>query len=259
MQYTYQEITKISREFRDLATDLLNSNESTFDTSLNYFKAFCDEQSVIQTILQPIIENQFDTQTWYKNATENQSSMVGSGDPTLPLKQIDALRAIYDILWDKNAKNLCIEFIYNTMLVKNFDEMIRRFNDNFTKRLIRYVLRKLEDEIELIKPQNLPLGNTFNTFNGPTNYATHSNNVKQTVQINNPDLIAIINEMRDVIEKSALLLSDKQDALETVDLIEQEANKPNPSKSRMTKLLTLLPIVDSLTSLGNTLISNIPV
>lgn len=258
MTYSYQELTKITREFRDLAADLLNSNEATFDTSVNYFRDFCDEQPIIQSILKPIIENDFDTTAWYNNAVNNRSSMVGSGNPTLPHKQIDALKAIYDILWHENAKNLCIDFIFNTMFTRKFDEMIRRFNDNFTKRLVRYILRKLEDEVELVKPQNLNYGNTFNTFHGPTNYVASGNTITQNIQINNPGLIELVNQMRDVIDKSDLSLSEKQDALETIDMLENEVSKENPSKSRISKLLMLLPTIDSLTSLGDTILSNLP-
>lgn len=258
MTYTYQEITKVTREFRDLANDLLNSNHSTFDTTLNFFRDYCNETELIQEILLPVINNQYDTDAWYSNAIENQSSMVGSGDPTLPTKQIDALKVIYDILWSAEAKNRVINFIYNTMFTKRFDDMINRFNVNFTHRLIRYILRNLEDRIELVKPQSLQYGNTFNTFNGPTNYVANGHTINQNIQINNPGLLEIVNQMREVIDKCNLPLNEKQDALETIDMIETEVSKQSPSKSRISKLLTLLPTMDSLASLGDTILSNLP-
>lgn len=258
MNYAYQELMKITREFRDLSTDLLNSNTNTLSSALNFFKTFCEENAIIADILIPIEENPFASDEWFNNAIKQQSSMAGSGDATLPTKKIEALKIVYDILWSDDAQGEMQSLIFSTMYTSSFDTMISRFHEHFTKLLVRYILRKLEDEIELLKPQATSLGNTFNTFNGPTNYATHSQHVNQNIQINNPELLEIVNQMRDMIDRSTLNLTDKQDALETIEMLENEVSKEKPSKTKVQKMLALLPAADTLIALADTLLSHMP-
>ncbi|MGE7546066.1 hypothetical protein [Sporosarcina newyorkensis] len=258
MQNNFQETAKTAREFRDLSSDLLSSNYTTFDTALNFFKSFCDQNQIIQEILDPILSNQYKTDDWFNNAVKNRSSMAGSGDPTLPTKQIDSLKVIYDILWDTQAKQTIINLIFNTMFTKKYDEMIRRFNDNFTRRLVRYIIRQLEDKIDLVKPQGIAAtSNTWN-FSGPTNFANQSSNFTQNIQVNNPDILELVNEMRNIIESSHLNFEEKADGLETIDMIESEVSKPAPSKTKIEKLIAFLPTVESLMSLGETIIEKLP-
>lgn len=258
MTNNYQELTAVAREFKDISTDLLNSNYKTFNSHLNFFKTICNESGIIQEILNPIVNNNYNVQNWYQQAT-NSIGMVGSGDPTLPVRKIDALTVIYHMLWNENAQKLIENFTIQTMYSKQFDEMLRKYNASFTNQFIRYILRELENKIEMVKPQAIPYGNTFNTFNGPTNYATNSHSVNQNIQINNPDLIEVINQMREVVDRSTLSLTEKQDALETIEMIENEVSKEKPSPTKVQKMLALLPTVDSLASLADTLIANLPI
>ncbi|WP_338749868.1 hypothetical protein [Bacillus sp. FJAT-52991] len=258
MNKSYQELTKISREFRDLAGDLLRADTNTFDTALNFFKSFCEETKIIQTILTPILESEFDTQTWFDNAVNQQYSMAGSGDATLPTKKVDALKVVYDMLWSEDAQNTFLDFGFNTMYTKNFNEQLRKVNNNLTNLLIRYITRELEDEIEMIKPQSNQAWNQYNTYNGPTNVANNSSHFTQNVSINNPTLAEYVEQLRIVIDQSTELNpEEKQDALETVEMLEEELVKEQPSLTRVQKVLTHLPTVDAFTSIASNIVGTL--
>lgn len=249
MNYSYEELNRISTDFRDLAGDLLRADTDNFNSAINFFKSFCNENEIIQEILKPIKERNFDSQEWYETSIQQRSSMVGSGDATLPHNKLDALRAIYDMLWNENALNILLDFGHSTMFKKNFDEQLRTVNDKVTSFFVRYIIRQLEEKIELVKPQgNQPIQNNM-TINGPANVANQSQNFTQTMHVQNSELQSALSDLRSVIDQSRLSHEDKQDALETADMIEDELQKPNPRKSKIQKIASSFPAIDSLTGI----------
>ncbi|OCA87332.1 hypothetical protein [Pseudobacillus wudalianchiensis] len=258
MSQSYQELTKISREFKDLSGDLLRSTTSTFDSSLNFLKSFCEENEVIQEILKPIVENEYDTNQWFEKAVNQRSSMVGSGDATLPNKKIDALKVIYDLLWSTNPQDTLIHFGHATMFTKKYNDQLRKVNDSIVTIFIRFIIRELEEKIELVKPQNNQNVNNW-IFNAPTNYANQSTDFTQNIQINNPEVSELLAQMRSVIDSDTSLDSaEKVDAFDTIDMLEEETSKQTPSKRKVEKLIALLPTVDSVLSIGEKIIGIIP-
>lgn len=244
--YSYTELAQTTREFQDLAGDLMKSNTDTFQSSLNFFRSFCEKNEIIQQILSPIKENQFDTPTWFNEATKERSSMVGSADGTLPKNQLDALTAIYDLLWDDRAGHLLLSYGHSTMFSRNLDEQLKKVNNHLTIRLIRYIMRRLEEMIEPLKfNQSNSIIHNYH-INAPTNLATQSSGFTQNLTINNPDIKDILVELRAAIQNADLPDEEKESANETVDMIEEELAKEEPRPSRVTKLLNLLPPADSL-------------
>lgn len=118
MNYSYIDITKTSKNFRDVASDLLHSNTKSFNTYINYFRSFCDDNPIIQDIIKPIKECNFNSKEWYNNAIEQRSSFIGSGDITLPTDKISALKVIYDLLWSANALDTLLSLGHATMFAK---------------------------------------------------------------------------------------------------------------------------------------------
>jgi hypothetical protein len=256
MTLAYVELNKISRDFRDLSGDLVRSNYNNFKTALNFFKSFCDECQVIHDILQPVLTRDFDTDEWFQNVIESRGSFVGSGNGTLPNNKLDALKVIYDLLWDEKALGKLMSYGQNTMFNKNFDEQLRKVNDSLTNLFVRYVIRQLEDKIELVKPQSKQQMNNWN-FYAPANIANQSQYVNQSIQINNPELSSLLVELRNAIINSNISQEEKDDALETTDMIEQEVEKPKFSKGKILKFITLIPQIDKISSCCDSIIQHI--
>ncbi|WP_025727756.1 hypothetical protein [Heyndrickxia ginsengihumi] len=253
MNYSYEKITKISREFRDLAGDLLRSDIDTFQTNINFFRAFCDEEEILIEILKPIKEREYDTNQWYENALNQNSSFIGSGDATLPQNKLDALKVIYDMLWSENALNTLLNFGHATMFAQKYNDQLSKVNDKITNIFIRYIIRQLEEKVEMVKPQS---GQSINNWyvNAPSNIATQSSDVHQQINIKNPEVQKAVEDLRITVEKSKLTSQEKDDALEIIDMIEDEVTKELPSKSKLQKIVSLLPAVDNLVSIGANLI-----
>lgn len=137
-------------------------------------------------------------------------------------------------------------------LLKNNDEQLRKVNDVITFFFIRYISRELENLIEGVKPENMGNQNV-NNFNiyAPSNIATNSTNVNQTLQYNNSqELLNLIAELKTAVINSELSEPNKSDALDTIDMIENEATQQPPNTSRVTKLLNLMPSVESIVNIG---------
>ncbi|EEK89224.1 MULTISPECIES: hypothetical protein [Bacillus cereus group] len=260
MNYSYIDITKTSKNFRDVASDLLHSNTKSFNTYINYFRSFCDDNPIIQDIIKPIKECNFNSKEWYNNAIEQRSSFIGSGDITLPTDKISALKVIYDLLWSANALDTLLSLGHATMFAKKYDEQLRKVNDVITFFFIRYISRELENLIEGVKPENMGNQNV-NNFNiyAPSNIATNSTNVNQTLQYNNSqELLNLIAELKTAVINSELSEPNKSDALDTIDMIENEATQQPPNTSRVTKLLNLMPSVESIVNIGEKITSLLP-
>jgi hypothetical protein len=205
--------------------------------------------------LTPIKENQFDTNNWFEEATEQRSSMVGSGDGTLPSNKLDALTAIYTLLWKPDALNWLLGYGHSVMFSKSYDEQLKKVNSHLTHRFIRYIIRELEEKMEPLKPQtNGSITNNF-TVTGNANIAAQSSGFTQNLTINNPEVKEIIAELRGAINNSQLPDDEKESANETADMIEEELGKDNPKPSRITKLLALLPYTDSLLGIREKIIA----
>jgi hypothetical protein len=235
---TYEELLKVSREFRDFASDLLTSDRTTFQSALNFFKSFCDSNKIINEILKEIKDNDTNTAEWYNKA-------VDSGNGTLPQNRLDAMTVIYDLLWEEGAYNRLLNIGHAVMYDRNFSEQIRKVNNSYTNLLIRYIIRQLEYKIELVKPQSSQsVQNIHNNFYAPTNVANQSSNFTQNLEYKHEDLSNMLAELRSLIQQSDLSTEEKDDAFESVEMIEEEAAKDNPKPSRIIKFLELMPNID---------------
>lgn len=256
MNLNYDEITKTSREFRDVAGDLLRSGYNGFNSALNFFKSFCEESKVIQEILTPIIEREFDTYEWYQNAISSQSSFRGSGNATLPNNRLDAYKVAYDLLWDENALGALLNFGHSTMFKEKYDDQIKVVNNYLSNQLIRYIIRELEDKIELDKPQSQQQIQNWQ-FNGPANVSYQSQNSTQSIQLSNHELKSLVDTLRETVTSSQLTQESKEDALDTVNMIDQETSKKEPSKKSLIKLVGLLPQIDKIVTSSESIIQHI--
>lgn len=247
---SYEELNRISRNFRDVAGDLMRSDTDSFDTAINFFRSFCDDESVIQDILAPIKERTFDSWSWYNQALDSDQGMVGSGNATLPNNKLDALKAIYDILWNEEAGNVLLNFGHATMFKRNYDEQLRTVNDKLTNFFVRFIIRELEEKIELVKPQgNQNVQNWY--INAPANIANNSSHFSQQIDNRKAELHEELTKLRTAITQSNISENEIEDALDTVDMIEEESAKEEPNKTRIQKFLTLLPSADTVVSIAS--------
>lgn len=240
-----------SRLFKQYAGDFLESTRQTYTSNLNQFKYFCDNNTIIADILQPIKDTDFNTTEWFNRVTEQQSSMVGSGNFALPIGTLEPLKVIYDLLWDDDSYNLCISLIYSTMFTEKYDDMIILFHENLTIKLIRYIDSKLSDKINSHESP-LKTATTYNNYiYGSANVAQGSSNVTQHLNINVSEVSNLISEFRKCISTSTELSPEEQeDALETIDLIEEETKRENPKESRIKKFIDTLPAIEGVISIG---------
>jgi hypothetical protein len=247
MDYDYKEIYKTAREFRDLSSDLLRSTYDEFDTNISHFKSFCDSNQIIQDILAPIKKRNFDVEEWYNNAVKLRG-LMGSGSAKLPDNKLDTLKCVYELLWSEKPKGLLINFGHATMFERNFTNQLRRVNNFLTNKLVRYVIRKLEDMLDLNKPQSQHITQTW-YINAPSNIATNSYGFSQEINTELSQFKDILNEIREKINDIDLSSSDKDIAYDNLDLIEEETNKSPINKARITRVLDQLPKVNSLINL----------
>lgn len=240
-----------NRLFKQYAGDFLESTRQTYTNNLNQFKNFCDNSPIIAEILQPIKETDYDTSEWFNRVTVQQSSMVGSGNFALPIGTFEPLKVIYDLLWDENSYDRCISLIFATMFTEKYDDMIIRFHENLTIKLIRYIDAELSDKINTIEAP-LKVATTYNNYiYGQANVAQGNSNVTQHLNVNTSEVSDLISEFRKCISTSTELSPEEQeDALETIDLIEEETKREKPKESRIKKFIDTLPAIEGVVSIG---------
>lgn len=251
-----ENLNTTNRLFKQYAGDFLESTRQTYTNNLNQFKNFCDNNKIIADILKPIKETVYDTEKWFNKVTTQQSSMVGSGNFVLPIDKYESLKVIYDLLWNEDSYNLCITLIYSTMFTKKYDDMIIRFHENLTNKLIRYVNTELSDKLYSLEPP-LKTATTYNNYiYGQANVAQGNSNVTQLLNVNTSEVTDLISEFRKCISTSTdLSPEEREDALETIELIEEETKRATPKVSRVIKFIDTLPAIEGIVSIGEKIIS----
>lgn len=251
------EYKRLKRDFTSIAGDLLNSDDNTFDSNLNQFKAICSNETILE-ILNPVLHTEFDTQEWFKDAVEQRSSFAGSGKLILPVNKLEKLKLIYDLLWDDNPSQTAIALIFYTMATKKYADCIRNFNNVLTKHLVKYISEELSDMIPV--EQIAPVTNYNTTFNNSSqfNVAQGSHHVTQNMQVNNPDLSENLTKLKDLFKNNLELSSEeKEDAIEILEAVEEETNKEKPKKTVMKSLLNSLPVITEALPLVNNVLEMI--
>lgn len=260
VKFSGGEIRRSLQRFRDYSSDFINSDFNTFDDRFNLFISFCKSDKVFSVIHNQLIslpEKDFDE--WYKNVSSSGGSVVGSGRLVFPVTIDDRISIMYRLLLKIHSGEIRVHGFW----LKFFAVSSTRIEDQifaFSDAVIQPLVRELEYKLVEIE-ENLPEDNkeqvsssiiqVINAGNNFTQQIMQGNQNSQSVVQNkiDPKIKNYLEQILRLVENSNIGNSEKEDATETINYIEQELLKSNPNKKIIEKLFSTLPKIANIASI----------
>jgi hypothetical protein len=127
------------RRFQDYSSDLLHSDAPTFENALNAFLDFCESDQLMMPLTTPLKEENVDVAKFW-------GDMISSNKVTLPTNERQKVCLLYQLLLNvRNNKFSVAQFGVNVFHASSTNQSIYRFNEVFSRPLIRELGRKLDD------------------------------------------------------------------------------------------------------------------
>jgi len=232
---------RTDRQFRDHASDLLRSDSHDFGHKLQVFIHFVNEDPTLAEIAGPLLAADVDLQGWLKRIS-------GSRGLELPLEDKDCAALIIQLLSSiSEGKTNVLHVAHAVCYERKFDDIIRSFNDKFTRLLVRYLSERLRS---LAPPAAPAHGTVIHTGTGSTSTIAIGSNITQKVGVGGDELQEILDALREALAKNTALGSSvKVELQDDVDILEREARRTAPRTEIVLTVLQSLAAVPGLVDL----------
>ena len=223
------ELKKISHKFNSLSNRLLQSDLNDYHDVLKKYIKYIDNTEIIINFINSCGEYELDEEDFKSVASSHGRYFFYLGDT----EEEEVIR-VYSIL--KYIGEKCKDMPYgitNAYSLSSRKEGLKKFNDRVTLVLIRHIEEYLtEVGIEMGLDENVTLN--INAEKGQVNIAKDQAtiNAVQNNGIDTNELSKLISNMRDALEDS-LTDEDKQDANDSIDIIEEELNSTQPNEKNV--------------------------
>jgi hypothetical protein len=248
MADAHQDFQKTERQFRDRSADLLRSDSHVFGHALKVFVRFLKTNPVLARITAPYLEREVGLMDWQKREGGHRGIGRAAG-VDLPLDDDERLALLLQLLeaiaeGTIDVLNIASSVTYAT----KFDDMIRSFNDKYTKLVVRDLAEKLREAAPQV-PENAAM--VIKTGAGSTNTIAIGNQITQTVSIGGADLAAVVAEMKAIVAQDEKLgEAEKTELVDDIEIMVKEARRTVPRTEIVLTVLQSLASVPQLVELA---------
>lgn len=244
MVYDPQEFQRSERQFRDRSADLLRSDSHDFGHALKVFMHFLKTNPALAPITAPHLERDVGLQEWHRREGGHRGLGRATG-VDLPLNDDERLALLLQLLEAIDEGTIDVFHIaYSVTYSTKFDDIIRSFNDKYTKLAVRDLAEKLR---EVAPPAAETPSMVISTGAGSTNTIAIGNQITQTVTVGGEDLEAVVAEMRAILAQDERLgEAEKSELVDDIEIMVKEARRTVP---RTQIVLTVLQSLASLPQL----------
>lgn len=238
MTEEYQALLLCSKEFRDYASCLMNSNRENASVNLIRLMNFMEENSILYKIVHSAIDDvQYDFHDCFRKG-------LGWMEVSPPVDRKQHMRAIYDYMWyiikekDGYVEGEALGYYCESNKLVDY---IRNFYSNVFYPLYEFVRGELEKRLIIMKEDVQPTITVTQTINNNGQFYQQGNG---NMTINNQNGISG-EDLNGLIEKiMASLPAIKDVDTEEVDSVkddleslQEQIQSPTPKKNRMQKAL----------------------
>ena len=227
MNLNKKELRKLSFEFNSMANRLLRSSYQEFNHALKRFLGYIDSIELIKEYIQSCTRDNFDV----KKAMEDMDS---SGRGILDLGNTDEeeVYTVYNALLyiaEKGFNYYTIGRSYSGK--KNFNEIIKDFNDKFSYILIIHIsgyLTKIGIEMGIDEEVNYMITNNGGQVN--ISKDTSTLNAVQNIGTKSDELASLVGEINKILSSSDIPKEEKEIIGDTIETIQSELQNDTPKK-----------------------------
>lgn len=231
-----------SSKFRRLSSNLLVSTYEDGNLHLIRLKRFIDSDAIIKKIISEkisIIEFDYESNDFI-SMEDGYWAQVNQ-----PIDEDEHMKAIYDYMTDmtkeeKDLRGIASRFHHDS---NKYTDKIRHYIDIVFKPLIDYIVSILSEEMMYLESKNdKNLGVVFNQTignnYGATNFAQGDITSTNTVTVGaneKEDIKYLIAEISAMIKDINIDDDIKEDALDELDIIQEQVEDENPKPRRIRK------------------------
>lgn len=227
MNLNKKELRKLSFEFNSMSNRLLRSSYQEFNHALKRFLGFIDGIELIKEYIQSCTRDNFDV----KKAMEDMDS---SGRGILDLGNTDEeeVYTVYNALLyidEKGFNYYTIGRSYSGK--KNFNEIIKDFNDKFSYILIIHIsgyLTKIGIEMGIDEEVNYMITNNGGQVN--ISRDTSTLNAVQNVGTKSDELVSLVGEINKILSSSDIPKEERETIGDAIETIQSELQNDTPKK-----------------------------
>ncbi|QPI65903.1 hypothetical protein [Vreelandella venusta] len=263
-----EKVKRSIERFRDYSSDLLCSDNATFNDRLRMLVNFLENDEVLSRIDKQLAGYKADEfYVWYSGRKETFTGMAGSGDLEFPTNINDRIAFMYQIIKKVNSEELSLINFVRCFFATGpqYNSMISTFNDAVSMPLFREINYKLEeivdelptDDKQDVNPSVIQIIGQAHTV---VQQSVVGDNNKLVASIANSQLDDEFDSLRAEMKKY-LSGSDLNDSLEAVDSAQQLIKSDPPKRNPAKILLNTLPHIGNIGTIVAsilTIISNIP-
>lgn len=238
MQMNRNELKKICYKFNSKSNRVMRASVSDYLDTLKKYINYLDSTEIISDFINSCGECDLDL--------ADDFAKVSSGELRFCLGETDEEEVVraYSIL-----KYLCTKytdiprFIMFHYSREGLREGVKNFNDSITLVLINHISDYLT---EVGIDMGLDENTTFNIKGGQVNIANDNStiNAVQNNGIDTTELSKLISDMRNSLDKN-LSDEEKEEANESIDIIESELKSNNPNEKNIKSHFKFLKRIDS--------------
>jgi hypothetical protein len=155
MQFSRREVDRSFRKFKDIISDLSQSQWQTWEGTFRNLLTHCQQDPVMRLVMDPLLTNtNVDATKWYTDARNSTGGMLGRGTYDLPYDDEDRTALLYQffiMINDGRAdfSSFCIS-VYGE---DSFQSEVHVFNRELVDKFAREVSYRLDEIIEDIGAQ----------------------------------------------------------------------------------------------------------
>lgn len=229
------EYKRISLDFRRIASKVLTTNYDEGNLHLIRMKIYIQQNSTIREILESLIK---DVKYDYKDNFIVRDG--GWSNLNVPIGEAEHIKAVYDYLIDMTMEEKDISGIARGFHCSSssWNDIIRNYMVKVFKPLIDFIIDSISKEMMILEQEKTgtnihqSIHNNYGTANVAQGDITSVNNTN----INNlNEIIDLIKDSKDLIEKSDLDNDVKEEVIDDLETVQEQVEAEVPKFVKLKK------------------------
>ena len=236
MNLNKKELRKLSFEFNSMSNRLLRSSYQEFNHTLKRFLGYIDDIDLINGYIQSCARDNFDV----RKAVEEINSNNGRGILDLGNTDEEEVYTVYNTLLyiaENGFNYYTIGRSYSGK--KNYNEIIKDFNDKFSYILIIHIsgyLTKIGIEMGIDEEVNYMITNNGGQVNISRDRSTI--NATQNIGAQSDDIVRLVGEINRLLSTLEVPQEQKEIIGDSVETIKNEMQSISPKKGLIKTCIT---------------------
>ncbi len=244
MEISKKELKKTSREFRTIASRVINAHYEEVNSSINMLINYIDETPILYEYIQSIIDVRDDLEDEIKNVigSYGRKRIITGSNPK------EEVSTIYQILLyikdNPNTNTFMLGYRYTSS--KKYQDMIKEFGNRLVLPFVNHIdnyLMNIATDMGYDEESKFMI--TITGGQVQVNIANDQStiNAKQSNKVNNTEIVEIIESIRKALNADNVESQIKDTINSNLDFIEEELAETTPKYPKVKTFLSTIVLL----------------